>query len=215
MRFERQHDLLSQEKLAEQRILIIGVGAVGRQVAISLAAMGAKNIRICDMDIVDESNIATQAYPSQDVGQKKVVSLIKTMRSLDHEANSSFMEDEEAWNPRRYIEYNPTIVFSCVDRMDVRRSIFLFCKKNGTPLFLDGRMLAEMGHVFCYDSTDIDGYESTLFTDEQALQGRCTARGTLYMANILANLMVGKMSLSLRGLKDSNKYTYNIVGELM
>ncbi len=215
MRFERQHDLLSQEKLAEQRILIIGVGAVGRQVAISLAAMGAKNIRICDMDIVDESNIATQAYPSQDVGQKKVVSLIKTMRSLDHESNSSFMEDGEAWNPRRYIEYNPTIVFSCVDRMDVRRSIFLFCKKNGTPLFLDGRMLAEMGHVFCYDSTDIDGYESTLFTDEQALQGRCTARGTLYMANILANLMVGKMSLSLRGLKDSNKYTYNIVGELM
>ena len=215
MRFERQHDLLSQEKLAEQRILIIGVGAVGRQVAISLAAMGAKNIRICDMDIVDESNIATQAYPSQDVGQKKVVSLIKTMRSLDHEANSSFMEDEEAWNPRRYIDYNPTIVFSCVDRMDVRRSIFLFCKKNGTPLFLDGRMLAEMGHVFCYDSTDINEYESTLFTDEQAIQGRCTARSTLYMANILANLMVGKMSLSLRGLKDSNKYTYNIVGELM
>lgn len=215
MRFERQHDLLSQEKLAEQRILIIGVGAVGRQVAISLAAMGAKNIRICDMDIVDESNIATQAYPSQDVGQKKVVSLIKTMRSLDHESNSSFIEDEEAWNPRRYIEYNPTIVFSCVDRMDVRRSIFLFCKKNGTPLFLDGRMLAEMGHVFCYDSTDIDGYENTLFTDEQAIQGRCTARGTLYMANILANLMVGKMSLALRGLKDSNKYTYNIVGELM
>lgn len=212
-RFERQHDLLSQQQLSQERILIVGVGAVGRQVAITLAAMGAKNIRVCDMDIIDDSNVATQAYPYAHIGQKKVKSLIQTMRQLSDDSN--FEEDESPWNPKKYIEYNPTILFSCVDKMNVRKSLYLFFKKNGGKLFLDGRMLAEMGHLFCYDSSNIDEYKDTLFSDEAAIQGRCTARGTLYMASILANQMVGRMSLSLRGIKGLKKYTYNLVGELV
>lgn len=214
-RFERQHDLINQKDLSEKKILVVGVGAVGRQVALSLAAMGAKNVTICDMDVVDLSNIATQAYPSSDVGEKKVVSLFKYMKGLDHEKDALFKIDDEQWNPKKYRDNPPDIIFSCVDMMNVRRALFLFAKSHGVDLFIDGRMLAEMGHVFCYRSNNIDEYEKTLFSDEKAIPGRCTARSTLYMANILANLMIGKMALALRGFTPTPKYTFNLTGELI
>ena len=39
-RFERQQAIIPHDKLAEQWATIIGVGTVGRQVALQLAALG-------------------------------------------------------------------------------------------------------------------------------------------------------------------------------
>ena len=211
--YERQHDLINAATLAHKNILVVGVGAIGRQVAIGLAAMGANNITICDMDTIDESNVATQGYSMSTVGTLKVNSLRYNL--IDVNNNINLYRDTEAWNPKTYKEKKFDIVFSCVDRMDVRRSIYLYAKKTGVDLFLDGRMLAEMCHVFLYTKDNIDEYEKTLFTDQEALPGRCTARGTLYMAGIASNLMLGKLAMALRGIKMKPQYTFNLVGELI
>ena len=39
-RFARQQDLVPQDRLAELNATVIGVGAIGRQVALQLAAIG-------------------------------------------------------------------------------------------------------------------------------------------------------------------------------
>ncbi len=210
--YDRQQELMDATQLANERILIVGVGAIGRQVALTLSAMGAKDVTVCDMDLVDQSNVATQGYSPNDIGKKKVAALQESV--LNH-FGLSINSKETPWNPAEFRDFNATVLFSCVDRMDVRRSLWIYAKRHQSiKYFLDGRMLAEMGHVFCYNRDSLEEYGNTLFSDEEAIQGRCTRRGTLYMASILSNMMVGRLALAMRGVTARNKYTFNLVGEM-
>ena len=42
-RYSRQQDIVPEERMAECKVTIVGVGAIGRQVALQLAAMGVTN----------------------------------------------------------------------------------------------------------------------------------------------------------------------------
>lgn len=211
--YERQEELMSARTLSNEKILVVGVGAIGRQVVNTLTSMGATNITVCDMDEVDESNVATQGYSISHIGQLKVAALYS---DIARQNNISLRTYDSPWNPKKFATSDFTILFSCVDRMDVRRSLWIYATKHNTiKYFMDGRMLAEMGHVFCYERDNLAEYEKTLFTDEEAIQGRCTRRGTLYMANILSNMMVGRLALAMRGTKAKPKYTFNLVGEFV
>ena len=68
-RFERQADLVPQERLRELTASVIGVGVVGRQVALQLAAIGVRQISLFDFDVVEPTNITTQGYRTGYVGQ--------------------------------------------------------------------------------------------------------------------------------------------------
>src|SRR5205807_10631311 len=69
----RQRALVPPERLAACHALVIGVGAVGRQVALQLAAVGAPCLTLFDHDTVAEENLAPQGYRPDQLGQAKVV----------------------------------------------------------------------------------------------------------------------------------------------
>ena len=49
-RFARQADLVPQDPLNTLTATVIGVGAIGRQVALQLASLGVPNLRLLDFD---------------------------------------------------------------------------------------------------------------------------------------------------------------------
>ena len=53
LRYIRQKEGFSLEKLNSHPVIIIGLGAVGRQVAMILATMGHTNLTLIDFDSVD------------------------------------------------------------------------------------------------------------------------------------------------------------------
>ncbi len=59
-RYSRQRDIVPAERLAACKATIIGVGAIGRQVALQLTAMGIPWLQLMDFDNVEESNLACQ-----------------------------------------------------------------------------------------------------------------------------------------------------------
>ena len=65
-RFSRQQDLVPQERLDQLTATVIGCGAIGRQVALQLPAMGARSFILIDQDKVDLTNVTTQGYCVQD-----------------------------------------------------------------------------------------------------------------------------------------------------
>ena len=65
-------------------------------------------------------------------------------------------------------------------------------KAMATQYIIDPRMGAETALLYVMspmNSKDIESYEKTLYTDDNAVQERCTAKSTIYTANLLAGLV--------------------------
>jgi len=92
------------------------------------------------------------------------------------------------------------VVFSCVDSIDIRRLIWE-AVKDRSEFFADGRMSAEVLRVLAVcDPAGREHYATTLFAPEQAYQGSCTAKTTIYCANVAASLMLTQFTKWLRHL---------------
>jgi sulfur carrier protein ThiS adenylyltransferase len=194
-RYSRQKDIVPPERIADCKATVIGVGAIGRQVALQLTAMGIPWLQLIDYDVVEESNLASQGYLENDLGRLKV----EATRDLCLQINSGLDVYTISERFRRSIDIG-NIVFCCVDRIDVRRLIWESVKDR-VNLFCDGRMSAEVLRVLtACDFESRKYYPSTLFHAEEAFVGPCTAKTTIYCANIAAGLMLQQFTKYLRGM---------------
>ena len=82
-RYARQADLVPRDRFADMTASVIGVGAVGRQVALQLAAIGVRHLQLIDYDSVEPSNVTTQGYRQSDIGRSKVAALQQSIAELD------------------------------------------------------------------------------------------------------------------------------------
>jgi sulfur carrier protein ThiS adenylyltransferase len=194
-RYSRQKDIVPPERIAVCKATVIGVGAIGRQVALQLTAMGIPWLQLVDFDLVETSNLASQGYLEEDLGKLKVEATTAQCRRI----NSGIEIVSVAERFRRSMEIG-TAVFCCVDKIDVRRLIWE-AGGNAVPLYVDGRMSAETLRVLtACDSTSRQHYPTTLFRAEEAFVGACTAKTTIYCANIAAGLMIAQFTKYLRQL---------------
>ena len=100
---------------------------------------------------------------------------------------------------RRSLEIG-NAVFCCVDRIEIRRAIW-DAVKDGVSFFADGRMSAEVLRVLTVcDSRSREYYPSTFFSAAEAYAGPCTAKTTIYCANIAAGTMLAQFTKYLRNL---------------
>ena len=73
-----------QEKLKKARGFIAGAGGLGSPVAIYLAVAGVGELRLCDSDVIELSNLNRQIlHPDGRIGQAKVLSAEQTLSSLN------------------------------------------------------------------------------------------------------------------------------------
>ena len=194
-RYSRQQDIVPRERLEQCKVTIFGVGAIGRQVALQLAAMGVPWLQLIDPDVVDESNLASQGYLESDLGRPKVQATGEQCQQINHQLE--VYELEERFKRSHQIGH---IVFNCVDSIDARRLIWE-AVKDRVQFYGDGRMSAEVLRVLtAVDDTSRGHYPSTLFTSAEAYQGACTAKSTIYCANVAAGMMLAQFTKYLRNL---------------
>ena len=203
---EQRRDLVPQDRLASVQATVIGVGAIGRNVAMQLAAIGCPRIQLVDFDVVDHTNVTTQGYLATDVGQAKVEATQAAIGRLDPAIRVECIQNR--YRPRVTIG---DVVFCCVDSIDARaaiwRSVHAKCR-----FWCDGRMLSEVIRVLAIGgNVGRDYYPTTLFAQSEAQAGRCTARGTIYAATIAAGLMVHQFTRWLRGLPVDRDTSLNLL----
>jgi hypothetical protein len=173
----RQLDIIPVDVLNEP-ITIIGAGAIGSFVTLSLAKMGFENLTVYDFDKIEIENMNCQFYRKTDVGEFKVHALKDLVRS--------FTDVEITAKNEAYVSgVFPGIVVMAVDSMKVRRLIWENHKEISfhTKLIIDGRMGGESALIYGMkplSQEDIVSYEKTLYSDENAVQERCTAKATMY-----------------------------------
>ena len=184
-RFVRQQQLVPRDQLAGLRITVIGIGAIGRQVSLQLASIGVRQMQLVDFDTVELSNVTTQGYFVEDIGAAEVVSTARAVARIDPAITMETVRHR--FRPKYEIG---RAVFCCVDRIQTRESIWRSVA-NRVEFFADGRMLGETMRVLIVaGNAGRDYYPSSLFPASEAQSGSCTARSTVYTANIAAGLMV-------------------------
>ena len=214
-RYSRQRDIVPAERIAECKATVIGVGAIGRQVALQLAAIGIPWLQLVDFDKVEWSNLASQGYLEGDIGKLKVNATLDLCWRIN--ANSQIHAAPERF--RRSMEIG-NVVFCCVDRIDVRRMIWQ-ATQDKVSFFADGRMSAEVLRILTACGVESrKHYPTTLFRADEAFVGPCTAKTTIYCANIAAGLMLAQFTKYLRQLPIDPDIQFNLlaselsVGEL-
>lgn len=202
----RQRELIPPEKLANTTVTVVGTGAIGRQVALQLAAIGVPHLALVDFDTVGPENLAPQGFLETDIGKTKV----DVTASLCGQLNSNITIEP---NPEKFraIGFHGGVLMCCVDKIDIRRHIF-DSVINRTSLFVDGRMSAEYLRVLTVsDDASKEYYPTTLFASSEAYRGSCTSKSTIYCANIAAAIMVSQFTKWLRGLELDKDIDLNLL----
>ncbi len=206
----RQRDLVPPDRLAACSATVIGVGAIGRQVALQLAAVGIPRLQLVDPDRVEPVNLACQGFLEEDLGRHKV----DAVADLCCRINSNVGVAVEPGRFRRSGEVGD-VVFCCVD--DIRtRALIWDAVQRRVRFFADGRMTAEVLRVLtACDAASRRHYPTTLFASEEAHRGACTAKSTIYCANIAAGLMLTHFTRWLRRLPVDADLTLNLLAAEM
>lgn len=190
--FSRQSSLVPEERLAPLSIAVVGCGAIGRNVAVQLALIGARKIHLIDFDAVDMSNVTTQGFLPSDVGDLKTLAIERALLAID----DSITIYQHATKWRQQFTAHADVIFSCPDRIDVRQEVF-DAHRADDKLIIDGRMLAESMQVYSAIG-NCPRYAGTFFDMSEREEGRCTAKSTIYSASICAGLMVHQFTRWLR-----------------
>jgi sulfur carrier protein ThiS adenylyltransferase len=212
----RQRELIPPQKLAKVHAVVVGVGAVGRQVALQLAAAGVAALDLVDHDRVAVENLAPQGYWPQDLDLPKVEATGDLCRRIHPEIALAREAHPFRRSSARRLESlrgsaSQVALFCCVDSIATRRLVWEAARPH-MHFFADGRMSAEVIRVLASSSPgDDDHYPSTLFAAAEAYAGSCTAKSTLYAASIAAGLMVGQFARWLRGLPTERDLTLNLL----
>ena len=205
-RYSRQQDIVSEERLAECKATVVGVGAIGRQVALQLAAMGIPWLQLLDFDSVEISNLASQGYLEEDLGMPKVDATAALCWRINPNLEIQKVNDRF----RRSMEIG-NVLFNAVDSIETRRLIWNVVKDK-MDYYADGRMTAEVLRVLSVsDLASQEYYPGTLFTASEAYAGPCTAKTTIYCANIAAGLMVVQFTKWLRRLSVDSDIQVNLL----
>ncbi len=181
----RQADLIPI-KVLNTKINIIGAGAIGSFTTLALAKMGFSNLEIWDSDTVSVENMNSQFYRFSDIDKPKVKALkdlVKDFTGVNIKTNFCFYESGIL----------DGIIVTAVDSMEARKLIWEQQKNKAinSIALIDPRMGAEVAALYVYNPMDITSsvYEESLYSDEDALEERCTAKATIYCATMLSGLV--------------------------
>lgn len=179
----RQLDVIPLKTLGAQ-INIIGAGAIGSWVALSLAKMGFQDITVWDHDTVSIENMNCQFYPLDEIDKPKVTALRDMVQRF---TGTRIVAVQEKYTGQEL----DGIVISALDNMETRRLIF---DKRGprTTWIIDPRMSLEAASMFVCnvrEPSSVEQYSKHFYSDAEAVQERCTAKSTIYTANLIAGLV--------------------------
>ncbi len=193
-RYIRQKGLIPPENLAATKATVVGVGAIGRQVSLQLAAIGIPRLRLIDFDSVAVENLAAQGFYESDIGRQKVNAVADICRAINTE-----IEITTANHKFKSIEFTGGVIFCCVDSIETRGRIFKAIESRA-DLFIDSRMNSEYLRILTvHNKSSSEYYPTTIFPAAEAYRGSCTTKSIIYCANIAAGLMVAQFAKWLRG----------------
>jgi len=162
LNLSRQSKLIPKDKITQYTLKVFGVGSIGSHFVKTAAKTGFTNIEVFDTDIVEEENIAAQAFDFRHIGMKKV----EAMKEIVLEgAGVEIIATHGTVTKETDIVPEPNTIYCCFfDSMEGRKIVFEKVK-DFPVVFVDGRIgRYDMRHylVDCSDKNEVQIYGDTL-----------------------------------------------------
>ena len=216
LRYSRQMmlpeiDAEGQQRLANARVLIIGLGGLGSPVSMYLASAGVGHLVLVDYDKVDLSNLQRQiVHSTADIDSLKIDSAKKTLAALNPEITITTidhaLEEQELFEQAKLAD----VIIDASDNFQTRFAINEASVQAKTPL-VSGAAIRFEGQVTVFDPRD----ESSpcyrcLYNDDVTTQETCTANGVIApLLGIIGSIQANEAMKLIMGIGDS------LVGRLL
>ncbi|HDZ18159.1 MAG TPA: HesA/MoeB/ThiF family protein [archaeon] len=167
----------SQKLIKNSRVLIIGVGGLGCEIAKNLAMLGVGHLDLVDLDIIEHSNLNRQIlFAGAKMGEPKAVVAAKKLAEINQNITiKHYHTSLERLDPAIYQAAD--VIIGGLDSMNARLNLNAQCIRFRKPL-VDGGVSGYHGHVYtifpyqnaCYECNPLPEVEN----DEMAA---CTVVG--------------------------------------
>lgn len=138
---------VGQEKLKKSAVFIAGAGGLGSSCAMYLAAAGVGEIKICDYDKVEVSNLNRQILHGESkVGINKAVSAKNMLQKINKNIKIKAIGEKITEENIARIAAHPKIIVDCMDNFPTRFILNKYAKIKKIPLIhgsvwgLEGRL---------------------------------------------------------------------------
>lgn len=223
-RYHRQELITwwDQERLLSSRVLVVGAGAIGNEVAKNLALVGVGHVEICDMDTIEHSNLARCVFfRDSHEGRNKAEVLAQEIATLNPDIVAL---GHGVAVQRLGIGYlrGFDIVIGALDNREARAWVNQACRKLG-KYWIDGaieglrglvRIFGPEGPCYACTLTEADYKQMShrkscaLLAPEEILSGKTPTNATT--AAIVAGIQVQE---AIKFLTD-NQDLLSVVGKV-
>ncbi len=135
-----------QSLIQDGSVLIVGVGALGCEVAKNLALMGIGKLVLIDNDVVELSNLSRQMlFTEEDIGKSKSEVAARKVKNMNRFVDVVHYNSDVRILPEEVFE-EVDVICSCLDSWGVRRWLNSVSVSLGKPM-VDGSIEGFYGNV--------------------------------------------------------------------
>lgn len=184
MRYSRQLMLddigeAGQRRLAESRVLLVGLGGLGSPAALYLAAAGVGTLLLADHDALHLSNLQRQIlYRTDDVPQPKALLARRQVRALNPAVSAVALHQKLAGEALRQAVADVSLVLDCSDNMATRHAVNAACVAASKPL-IGASAVGFGGQLLVLTPPYRHGCYACLYPDDAEPQRNCRTAGVL------------------------------------
>ncbi|OIO24719.1 hypothetical protein AUJ65_00865 [Candidatus Micrarchaeota archaeon CG1_02_51_15] len=147
--FDRQKRLdgWNQEKVAAQKVMVVGAGALGNEAVKLLLQLGVRRISLVDFDVVSRANLNRCVFFSEEDAATEVLKAeaiaFKAVKQWPDAVVEPVIESVEKLSEETWGEFG--FVFGCLDNLGAR--LHANAQSYGKTVFIDGGTSGFMGKV--------------------------------------------------------------------
>ncbi len=169
-----------QQRIAEGKVLLIGVGGIGCAAAAYLASSGVGQISVCDFDTVDATNLGRQVlYAQEHIGELKAEVAAARLRKINPEIEVDAINQRLTGDALHAAVAGADVVLDGSDNFPTRFQVNDACVAesrrlvSGSAIRLEGQLA-----VFGPDYSESPCYRC-LYADADESLGNCAGNGVL------------------------------------
>lgn len=184
LRFNRQIllpqiDIKGQQKLAQSRVAVIGLGGLGCPVATYLSAAGVGQLAVIDHDVVELTNLQRQlAYTDADIGNPKANVVKQLCAKINPRCEIDAINDKFIAGKHQDIIQSCDVIVDATDNIESRKAVNAASVSEMKPLVFAAAIRME-GQLTVFDPRNRKSPCYECIFGHIITQERCSDSGVL------------------------------------